>query len=130
MLGSCSGAVAGLVAVTPAAGYVTPMGAMAIGLLVSGACYGAILLKGNFGYDDALDVFGVHGVGGAFGALAVGFLAKAGISGDLNGLFYGSPTLLGAQALSLLAAAAGYSFIVTFAILKVVDRTPRLASHE
>ena len=125
VLGSCSGAVAGLVAVTPAAGYVTPMGAMMIGLLVSGACYGAILLKGNFGYDDALDVFGVHGVGGAFGALAVGFLAKAGISGDLNGLnglFYGSPTLLGAQALSLLAAAA-YSFIVTFVILKVVDRT-------
>src|SRR5262249_4117722 len=75
VVGACSGAVAGLVAITPAAGYVTPMGAIAIGLLVSCACYSAILLKARLGYDDSLDVFGVHGVGGAFGALAVGVLA-------------------------------------------------------
>src|SRR5205823_9637689 len=75
VLGACTGAVAGLVAVTPAAGYVAPMGALAIGLLVSVVCYGAILLKGKLGYDDSLDVFGVHGVGGAFGALSVGVLA-------------------------------------------------------
>jgi Amt family ammonium transporter len=122
VLGACTGAVAGLVAVTPAAGYVAPLGAMTIGLVVSFLSYGAILLKTNFDYDDSLDVFGVHGIGGAFGALCVGLFAKAGISGDLNGLFYGNPSLLGYQALSLVAA-AGYSFIVTFGILKLVDRT-------
>jgi Amt family ammonium transporter len=120
VLGVCSGAVAGLVAVTPAAGFVTPMGALSIGLLVSGASYGAILLKGKLGYDDSLDVFGVHGVGGAFGALAVGVLAKAGISGEVNGLIYGNPNQLVAQALSLVVA-AGYSFGMTFIVLKVVD---------
>jgi Amt family ammonium transporter len=120
VLGACSGAVAGLVAVTPAAGYVVPMGALAIGLLVSAACYGAILLKGRLGYDDSLDVFGVHGVGGAFGALAVGIFAVAGISGNPAGLLMGNPELLGKQALSLVAA-AGYSFVGTFIVLKVVD---------
>src|SRR6476660_5562720 len=93
VLGACTGAVAGLVAVTPAAGYVTPMGAMMIGLLVSVVCYGAIMLKSKLGYDDSLDVFGVHGIGGMFGALGVGFLAKAGITGDVNGLIYGNPRL-------------------------------------
>jgi Amt family ammonium transporter len=121
VLGACTGAVAGLVAVTPAAGYVTPMGAVLIGVLVCFTCYAAILLKGRLGYDDSLDVFGVHGVGGALGALTVGLLAKAGISGTASGLFYGGGLAqLGKQALSL-AAAAGYSFIVTFAILKVLD---------
>src|SRR5438270_9074048 len=120
VLGACTGAVAGLVAITPAAGFVTPMGAMAIGLLVCVVCYGAILLKGKLGYDDSLDVFGVHGVGGAFGALAVGLLAKAGITGDVNGLLYGNAGQLGKQAISL-AAAAAYSFIATFVLLKLVD---------
>ena len=119
VLGACTGAVAGLVAITPAAGFVTPMGAVAIGLLVSLVCYGAILLKGSLGYDDSLDVFGVHGVGGAFGALAVGLLAKASVGGA-DGLLFGNPGQLGSQAISL-AAAGGYSFVVTFAILKVVD---------
>jgi Amt family ammonium transporter len=120
VLGACSGAVAGLVAVTPAAGFVTPMGALAIGLLVSAICYGAILLKGKLGYDDSLDVFGVHGVGGAFGAMAVGLLAKAGISGDINGLVYGNPGQVGIQLVSVLAAGT-YSFVVTFGLLKLVD---------
>jgi Amt family ammonium transporter len=122
VLGACTGAVAGLVAVTPAAGYIAPLAAMTIGLVVSFLSYGAILLKSHFGYDDSLDVFGVHGVGGAFGALCVGLFAKAGISGDLNGLFYGNPSLLGYQALSVVVA-GGYSFVVTFGILKLVDRT-------
>jgi Amt family ammonium transporter len=108
------------VAITPAAGFVTPMGAVAIGVLVCFVCYGAILMKGVLGYDDSLDVFGVHGVGGAFGALAVGFLARAGITGDVNGLLYGNPTQLVNQALSLLMAGS-YSFVVTFVILKLVD---------
>jgi Amt family ammonium transporter len=120
ILGACTGAVAGLVAITPCAGFVTAMGAFVVGVLVSVVCYGAILLKGRLGYDDSLDVFGVHGVGGAFGALAVGALAKAGISGDVSGLVYGNPAQLGDQALSVVAAGT-YSFVVTFAILKVVD---------
>jgi ammonium transporter, Amt family len=120
VLGACTGAVAGLVAITPAAGFVTPMGAVIIGELVCVVCYTAVLLKAKLGYDDALDVFGVHGVGGAFGALAVGVFAKAGISGDVNGLVFGNPAQLGYQALSLLLAGS-YSFVVTFVILKLVD---------
>jgi Amt family ammonium transporter len=120
VLGACTGAVAGLVAITPCAGFVTPVGAIVVGALVGAVCYGAILAKGALGYDDSLDVFGVHGVGGAFGALAVGVLAKAGISGDVNGLIYGNPAQLGYQALSVLAAGA-YSFVATFVILKVVE---------
>jgi ammonium transporter, Amt family len=122
VLGACTGAVAGLVAVTPAAGFITPMGAMAMGLLVCTVCYGAIMLKGKFGYDDSLDVFGVHGVGGIFGALALGVLATAGISGDVGGLLSGNANLLVLQAISV-AAAASYSFVVTFGILKLVDLT-------
>ena len=121
VLGACTGAVAGLVAITPCAGFVTPMSALVVGVLVTGVCYGAILIKGKFGYDDSLDVFGVHGVGGLLGALLVGVLAKAGISGDVNGLLYGNPAQLGIQAVSVLAAGS-YSFIVTFLILKLVDR--------
>jgi Amt family ammonium transporter len=120
VLGACSGAVAGLVAITPCAGFVTPMGSLIIGLVVSCVCYGAILMKGKLGYDDSLDVFGVHGVGGMFGALAVGFFAKAGITGETNGLLYGNPSLLVSQAISVVAAFA-YSFTMTFVLLKVVD---------
>jgi Amt family ammonium transporter len=120
VLGACSGAVAGLVAVTPAAGFVTPVGALVLGLGVSAACYSAILLKGKFGYDDSLDVFGVHGVGGMFGALGVGVLASAGISGNPAGLLGGNPGLLVSQAVSVVAAFA-YSFTVTFLLLKLVD---------
>ncbi len=120
VLGACTGAVAGLVAITPAAGFVTPMGSVIIGELVCLVCYSAVLLKSKLGYDDSLDVFGVHGVGGAFGALAVGVLAKAGISGDVNGLVFGNPAQLGYQALSLVMAGT-YSFTVTFVILKLVD---------
>ena len=121
VLGACSGAVAGLVAITPAAGYVAPMGALAMGLLVSFVCYGAIMLKNRLGYDDSLDVFGVHGTGGAFGALGVGLFAVAGISGNPGGLFDGGGmTQLVRQAVSL-GAAALYSFAGTFVILKLVD---------
>lgn len=123
VLGACTGAVAGLVAVTPAAGYVTPLSAMGIGLLVCVVCYGAILLKSKLGYDDSLDVFGVHGVGGIFGALSVGLLAKAGMS-DItdNGLIYGDAALLIKQ-LKSVGAAAIYGFVVSFVLLKLVDVT-------
>jgi Amt family ammonium transporter len=128
VLGACTGAVAGLVAITPCAGYVIPLGAIAVGVLVTLVCYGAIMMKGRLGYDDSLDVFGVHGVGGITGALAVGLFATiemtaaAGINGGrgIAGLIEGSAGLLGMQALSVVAAGA-YSFVVTFAILKLVD---------
>ena len=129
VLGTCSGAVAGLVAITPAAGFVTPMGSLAIGIAVCFACYGAIMLKAKLGYDDSLDVFGVHGVGGAFGALTIGLFASsamtklAGISDAPAGVFFGGGMAqFGKQAISL-GAAAGYSFIVSFVILKLVDLT-------
>ena len=128
VLGACTGAVAGLVAITPAAGYVTPMASIAIGAGVCVVCYGAILMKSRFGYDDSLDVFGVHGVGGMFGAIAVGVFATAkmtaiaGVAGDVGGLVDASAKLLVSQALSVLAAAA-YSFAVTFVLLKIVDLT-------
>ena len=122
VLGTCSGAVAGLVAITPCAGYVTPMSSILIGLTVSFACYGAIMLKAKLNYDDSLDVFGVHGVGGAFGALAVGVFAVKGISGDVSGLLDGNPSQLLNQAISLVAA-GGYSLVVTFGLLKLIDLT-------
>jgi Amt family ammonium transporter len=122
VLGACTGAVAGLVAITPCAGFVTPMSAVVVGIAVCFVCYAAIMLKGKLGYDDSLDVFGVHGVGGAFGALAVGLLAQAGISSDVNGLLNGNPAQLGYQTLSVLMAGT-YSFVVTFAILKLIDLT-------
>ena len=81
VLGACTGAIAGLVAVTPAAGYVTPTGALLLGILVSPFVYGAIAVKGKLGYDDSLDVFGVHGVGAIVGVLALGVLATPGLTG-------------------------------------------------
>ncbi|MCL5104888.1 MAG: ammonium transporter [Armatimonadetes bacterium] len=120
-LGAASGAVAGLVAITPASGYVGPMAAIAIGGLVSFICYGAIMLKGRLGYDDSLDVFGVHGVGGTWGAIATGLFASKVInSAGADGLFHGNPALLGKQLIAIVSVAA-YSFIVTFILLKVIS---------
>jgi Amt family ammonium transporter len=117
MLGFASGLVAGLVAITPAAGFVSPMSALGIGALAGAICYGAILVKARLGYDDALDAFGVHGIGGATGALLTGLLARAvdnkGVGGGLG--------LLGKQAIALLAAAA-WAAVVTFVLLKLIDR--------
>ncbi|MFH1136680.1 MAG: ammonium transporter [Pseudomonadota bacterium] len=117
-LGAASGAVAGLVAITPAAGFVGPMSSLIIGLAAGVICYGGIMLKGKFGYDDSLDVVGIHGVGGAFGALATGLFASESIGG-VNGLFFGNPAQLGIQALSV-AATIIFCFVMTLIILKVV----------
>jgi Amt family ammonium transporter len=122
VLGIASGAVAGLAAITPVAGYVGPFSAMVIGLVAGVLSYAAIMKKGRFGYDDALDVVGIHGVGGTLGILATGALAtKAGNPGGADGLLFGNPGFFGAQVLTVLAvtlfAAAG-----TFLILKLVDR--------
>lgn len=120
-LGAASGAVAGLVAITPAAGFVTPFGAFIIGLIAGVVCYIAVNLKSVFGYDDSLDAVGVHGVGGTWGALATGLFACAAINGK-NGLFYGSAGLLSPQFISVVVAWA-FSFVVTIIILKVLDAT-------
>ncbi|RZN13571.1 MAG: ammonium transporter [Methanosarcinales archaeon] len=84
-LGFATGILAGLVAITPAAGFVTPMAAIAIGIVAGIVCYSAVMLKGKLGYDDSLDVFGVHGVGGTTGALLTGVFATVGATGLLSG---------------------------------------------
>ncbi len=136
MLGVASGLVAGLVGITPAAGFVTPMGAILIGVAAGVVCYGAVLAKNKFGYDDALDAFGIHGVGGALGALLTGVLASspvvtAALGIDLTaegaaphpgGLINGNSDLLVAQLYGIVAAAA-YAAGVTFVILKAIQLT-------
>ena len=120
-LGAASGALAGLVAITPAAGFVGPLPAMFIGLVAGTLCYLAVLAKGKFGYDDALDVVGVHGVGGIWGALATGLFASTVWNpAGKNGLFFGNPGQLGVQAIGVVAAVA-YSMLITYIILKVID---------
>lgn len=120
-LGAASGAVAGLVAITPAAGFVSPLGAMAIGLVAGFLCYGAVLFKTRAGYDDALDVVGVHGVGGLWGALATGlFATKALNPAGADGLFYGNPHQFVVQAVAA-GAAIAYSLVVSFIVLKIID---------
>ncbi len=130
VLGAASGAVAGLVAITPASGFVGPVSAIIIGLAAGVACYLAITLKTKLGYDDSLDVVGVHGVGGTWGALATGlFASKAINSAGNDGLFFGNPSLVGIQALSVISAWV-YSFAVTLLILKVLDWTMGLRVSE
>ncbi|MEO8448934.1 MAG: ammonium transporter [Gemmatimonadota bacterium] len=106
-LGLASGIVAGLVAITPAAGHVMPWAALVIGMLASYACYAAVQLKGRLGYDDSLDAFGVHGVGGLLGAIATGFLCFTPVAGALTGGNWGQ---VGKQ---LLGAGATIAFTVT-----------------
>ncbi|MGZ3570036.1 MAG: ammonium transporter [Thermodesulfobacteriota bacterium] len=123
VLGVASGAVAGLVAITPASGFVGPVSAILIGLVAGVLCYSAINLKNKLGYDDSLDVVGVHGVGGTWGALATGLFASKVINSAGNdGLFFGNASLIGIQALSVVSAWI-YSFVVTLIILKVLDWT-------
>ena len=123
VLGAASGAVAGLVAITPASGFVGPISAILIGLVAGVLCYSAINLKIKLGYDDSLDVVGVHGVGGTWGALATGLFASKVINSAGNdGLFFGNPSLIGIQALSVISAWI-YSFVVTLIILKALDWT-------
>jgi len=122
-LGVASGAVAGLVAITPAAGFVGPMAAMLIGLVGGALCYFAVNMKSKLGYDDSLDAVGVHGVGGTWGAIATGlFASKAINSAGSNGLFYGNASLLWKQLVSV-GAAIVYAFVVTVIILKILDWT-------
>jgi Amt family ammonium transporter len=130
VLGAASGAVAGLVAITPASGFVGPMSAILIGFVAGVLCYLAINLKMKLRYDDSLDVVGVHGVGGTWGALATGlFASKAMNPAGNDGLFFGNPSLLAIQALTVLVAWI-YSFLVTLLLLKILDRTMGLRVSE
>jgi ammonium transporter, Amt family len=122
VIGICSGAVAGLVAITPASGFVGPVGAFCIGIAAGIVCYwGCTGLKHFFGYDDALDAFGVHGIGGAAGALLTGVFAVEAYGGT-GGLLEGHPEQLLYQAIGV-GAVFIYDVIVTLIILKVVDLT-------
>jgi Amt family ammonium transporter len=128
-LGAASGAVAGLVAITPACGFVSPMGSIVIGLLAGVVCCLATSLKNIFKFDDALDVVGVHLVGGILGALLIGFFGTSMVNGA-NGLFYkGGTTLLGHQALAVVAVVA-YSFVVTYILAQILDKTIGLRVSE
>jgi ammonium transporter, Amt family len=123
MLGFVSGLVAGLVAITPCAGFVGVGSSLVIGLLAGAACYGAVVMKERLHYDDTLDAFGVHGVGGILGALLVGVFAEKALNPAGNdGLLFGNPAQLGLQAIGVVAAGA-FSALVTWVILKVIDKT-------
>jgi len=122
-LGAASGAVAGLVAITPAAGFVGPVSAVIIGFVAGILCYLALTLKGKFGYDDALDVVAVHGVGGFWGALATGLFATTLVNPDgANGLLFGNPNQFVIQFVGA-SAAIVFSIVVTFIICKIIDMT-------
>ncbi|MHB1004707.1 MAG: ammonium transporter [Chloroflexota bacterium] len=120
-LGAASGCVAGLVAVTPAAGFVSPMPAILIGLAAGAVCYGAVLLKWRLGYDDSLDCVGVHGAGGITGALLTGvFASKLVNPAGADGLLFGNPGQLGIQFIAVVATIV-FSFVISFILLKTVD---------
>jgi Amt family ammonium transporter len=130
VLGAASGAVAGLVAITPASGFVGPMAAIIIGLGAGVLCYFAVGLKFKLGYDDSLDVVGVHGAGGTWGALATGLFASVSINAaGADGLFAGNAAQFGIQAISV-AATVAYSFVVSMILFKVVDGTMGLRTNE
>jgi len=121
VLGAASGAVAGLVAITPASGFVGPLSSVAIGGVAGFLCYYACNFKTKLGYDDSLDVVGVHGVGGTWGAIATGlFASKAVNDAGNNGLFFGNPGQLGVQLVAVLATWI-FAFIGTLILLKLVD---------
>jgi Amt family ammonium transporter len=121
-LGAASGAVAGLVAITPACASVSPLGAMFVGLIPGFVCCYAVNLKNKLGYDDSLDVVGVHLVGGVVGSLLIGFFATGGVQSDAKGVFYGGGfAQLGKQAAAVFAVLA-YSLVAAAIIAFVVDK--------
>ena len=122
ILGAVTGAVAGLVAITPACGFVNPMNAMFFGMMVAVVCYLAVaVIKGKLGYDDSLDAFGVHGVGGIFGTIATGLFAEKAVNAaGNNGLLFGNAHQLYVQSLSLVVAVS-FAVIMTFILFKLVD---------
>ena len=122
-LGAASGAVAGLVAITPAAGFVGPMSAILIGLGAGVICYLAVLVKPRLGYDDSLDVVGVHCVGGVWGALATGLFASKLVNpAGADGLFYGNPGQFLIQVIAIVVTMV-FSFVISYILFKILDAT-------
>jgi ammonium transporter, Amt family len=123
-LGAASGAVAGLVAITPAAGYIAPLGAIALGLIAGAVCALAVALKFRFGFDDSLDVVGVHLIGGLVGTLLIGFFGTTSVNAlSANGLFYGGGfTQLGKQAVAAFSVMI-YSFVVAYVLGMIIKKT-------
>jgi Amt family ammonium transporter len=120
-LGFASGFVAGLATVTPAAGFVGPMAALLIGLAAGLVCYGGVLVKERLGYDDTLDAFGVHGIGGTLGMLLLGvFAQRLWNPAGANGLIAGGSSFFGHQFIAVIAC-IGWSCVATFGLLKLVD---------
>jgi Amt family ammonium transporter len=128
-LGTASGLVAGLVAITPAAGWVGPSGAIMIGLLAGVVCFAAVSLKSKLGYDDSLDAFGIHGVGGALGAILTGVFAASLWNGGTSGLIEGNVDIFIEQLIGV-AATAAYAAGVSYVLLKVLDATIGLRVDE
>jgi ammonium transporter, Amt family len=127
-LGFVSGAVAGLVAITPAAGYVTPMAAIVIGGVAGALCYGIMLWRQSKGVDESLDAWAVHGMGGLWGALATGIFAAAAINGK-SGLLEGNVHQFIAQCVGA-GAAVVYAFVITYILAVIVDKTIGLRASE
>ncbi len=122
-LGAASGAIAGLATITPAAGFVGPNSAIIIGLLAGAGCYYGVALKGRLGYDDSLDVVGIHGLGGVIGTICLGIFASKAINpGGADGLLAGNPAFLGTQIFGVLIVGI-YAFTLSWVLLKVVDLT-------
>ncbi len=121
VLGIASGCIAGLVAITPAAGFVTVRAALIIGLLGGVACYYGVTVKNKFGFDDTLDTFGIHGIGGLVGVLLTGVFATTVVNASgANGLYHGNPKQLLVQAVGVLVTVV-YAVVVSWILLKVVD---------
>ncbi|WP_329167831.1 ammonium transporter [Streptomyces sp. NBC_01267] len=121
-LGAASGAVSGLVAITPSGGAVSPLGAIAIGVVAGVVCAMAVGLKYRFGFDDSLDVVGVHMVGGILGSLLIGFFATGGVQSDVAGIFYGGGFhQLGIQAIGVFSV-LGYSLVASAVLAFLIDK--------
>lgn len=123
LIGACTGAVAGLVAITPASGFVGPLASIAIGAGAGAFCYAAVQYKNKKGFDDALDVWAVHGIGGTWGALATGIFAEKAINAaGNNGLLFGNAAQMIPQIIGV-AATWGYSMVVSFILLVIINKT-------
>lgn len=130
IVGISTGAVAGLVAITPAAGFVDVSGAIIIGLLVSVMCFFMVsVVKRKLGYDDSLDAFGVHGIGGIWGAIATGLFATPMIQSAYSGAFYGNPKQLGIQLIAIVVTLV-YSGVLTAVIFKIVEKTLGIRAND
>jgi Amt family ammonium transporter len=120
--GAATGSIAGLATITPASGFVSPMSSLIIGMAAGAICYISLNMKGKLGYDDSLDAFGVHGVGGIVGTFATGLFAQSVINpAGSNGLFFGGSQMFTSQIIAILVTAA-YSFTVSIVLLKVIDK--------